>query len=68
MGTVTLTTSERDAMDRLRRQIGMRATARQLSIGHMAAYRALSGRPIRPGTATQIRVGLALATPRQVLR
>jgi hypothetical protein len=60
MKTGSLTGTERDALARLRRQIGLRETARQLGIGHCAAYRALRGQKIRPGTATQIRVGLAI--------
>jgi len=49
------------ALEHLRDRIGMRPAARMLGIGIMSMYRACSSKPIRPGTATQIRLGVALA-------
>ncbi len=63
--SVTLDTSEIQAIQRLRATVGMRETARRLGIGHDTAYRAVAGRNLYRGTVTQIRLGLALVSDQE---
>ena len=58
--SIILTADEIQAIQRMRAQIGMRATARRLGVGADTLYRSVKKFPLYRGTATQIRLGLRL--------